>query len=113
LRLSRALPSLERGIKRTLARRCSVGDDRAWTHIETEAAVPHHWRPIKEKGGGSTRHDEVKRIVEDAGGELVFAEAEENSHPARWFALVDVQNVGDPDAMWDAIGVNGNAKKFP
>jgi hypothetical protein len=43
---------------------------------------------------------------------LVFAGAEENSHPQRWFALVDVKNVADPDAMWDTIGANGSAKKF-
>jgi len=77
------------------------------------SAVPHHWRPIKEKGGGDTRLSEVEQAVEDAGGSLIFASAEENSHPQRWFALVDVKNVADPDAMWDAIGTKGSAKKFP
>jgi hypothetical protein len=75
--------------------------------------VPHHWRPIKEKGGGAARLEEVDQAVKAAGGELVFAGAEENSHPERWFALVDVENVQDPDAMWSAIGVNGSSKKFP
>jgi hypothetical protein len=75
--------------------------------------VPHHWRPIKEKGGGAQRFAEVDQAVTDAGGSLVFAGAEENSRPQRWFALVDVTNVKDPDAMWSDIGVNGSPKKFP
>jgi hypothetical protein len=78
-----------------------------------EAAVPHHWRPIKEKGGGDQRFAEVDQAVTKAGGSLVFADAEQNSHPERWFALVDVTNVKDPDAMWSDIGVNGPVKKFP
>jgi hypothetical protein len=74
--------------------------------------VPHHWRPIKEKGGGAQRLAEVEEAVIDAGGSLVFAGAETNSHPERWFALVDVTNVSDPESMWDEIGANGSAKKF-
>jgi hypothetical protein len=75
--------------------------------------VPHHWRPIKEKQGGDARRAEVEEAVVAAGGDLLFAGAEENSHPAKWFALVDVTEVQDPDAMWSTIGANGSPKKFP
>ena len=59
------------------------------------------------KGGGDTRRAEVEQAVEDAGGSFVFAGAEENSHPQRWFALVDVKDVADPDAMWTPSAQTG------
>jgi hypothetical protein len=77
-----------------------------------EAAVPHHWRPIKEGSGGATRKAEVESEVTTAGGELLFVGSEENTNPERWFALVDIDGVGDTDAMWNSIGTKGPAKKF-
>lgn len=74
--------------------------------------MPHHWRPIKEGKGGEARLTEVETAVSDAGGTLLFAGAEEGHGPEKWFALVDVSGVDDPDAMWRSIGTNGSTQKF-
>jgi hypothetical protein len=77
-----------------------------------EAAVPHHWRPIKQGSGGATRVNEVTDAVKAAGGSLLFAGPEQNTNPQRWYAFVDVAGVNNTDAMWNNIGTNGPAKKF-
>jgi hypothetical protein len=73
--------------------------------------VPHHWRPIKEKGGGDARREEVTQVASDFGGELVFADSDLDDR--KWYALVDVTNVNDPEEMWKKIGTNGPPTKFP
>jgi hypothetical protein len=95
----------------TLAADASVGDDQASVRVREEAAVPHHWRPIKPGAGGDTRKTEVDSIATQFGGDLVIVGPEEGTtNPERWYAAIEVSGVSDPDEMWKQIGTKGANK---
>ena len=72
--------------------------------------MPRHWRPIEpDNPGPKERVKEVKQIVEnDHGGKLLFCGPEEGTR--KWWALVDVRGVGNPDAMWTKVRTVGQGK---
>lgn len=74
--------------------------------------MPHHWRPIKEGAGGTARKQQVVQEVTAVGGTVLFVGSETGTSPTRWYALVDVTAVADPDAMWKNVGTKGSAKKL-
>jgi hypothetical protein len=75
-----------------------------------EAAVPHHWRPIRKGAGGQARVTEVAGIATQFGGTCVICGPEEGTNPERWYAAIETSSVADPDSMWKQIGTNGPKK---
>jgi hypothetical protein len=65
--------------------------------------MPKHWRPIApDNPSTKDRIDKVRKIVEDDHkGKLKFCGYEEGTE--KWWALVDVKTVSDPDKMWEDI----------
>jgi hypothetical protein len=66
---------------------------------ERRTAVPHHWRPIApDNPGPKERADAVAKAVHKHGGKVKFCGREQGAQ--LWWALIDVDGVADPEAMW-------------
>jgi hypothetical protein len=72
--------------------------------------MPKHWRPIApDNPSPKGRVDTVRGIVEDVHkGKLEFCGHEKGAD--RWWALVDVKNVSDPEKMWKDVRSLGPGK---
>jgi hypothetical protein len=66
---------------------------------ERRTAVPHHWRPIEpDNPGPKERASDVAKIVRQHGGKLTYCGREQGAR--LWWALIEVDGVADPEAMW-------------
>jgi hypothetical protein len=68
--------------------------------------MPRHWRPIApDNPGPKARIKEVREKVDKHKGKLEFCGREKDAN--RWWALVDVKDVADPEKMWQDVRTQG------
>jgi hypothetical protein len=77
--------------------------------------VPRHWVPLNPKNPDPNqtpeqREESVRKKVEKHGGELEFFGWVRGKR--KCFALVNTENVADPDAMIEELGKSAQATKL-
>jgi hypothetical protein len=73
--------------------------------------MPRHWRPIApDNPDPKKRVEEVRGIVEsdEHKGKLLFCGRERDEN--KWWALVNVKDVRDPEKMWREVRSLGPGK---
>jgi hypothetical protein len=80
--------------------------------------LPKHWWLLEgDNPGKKEREDELKRLVRQHGGKLLFVgfdpskrdPSKPGSASRDWYALVDTKDVGKPDDLGKAMRARGSA----